>query len=117
MSKHLSTPEERPTAVGKYIDLYREHCATTPMLNNQECEVIERLAEWARTSVSESRRTTKPVCYVLMNAAGQMYWDEDGCVWSHPGDAEETLTYQQHNEPEAGWRAVPLATAPEAPKP
>ena len=34
---------EKPTAVGRYIDLYRELCGTTPLLNNQECEVITRL--------------------------------------------------------------------------
>lgn len=50
----------------------------------------------------------KPLCYVLVNAAGEMYWSEDGCVWSHPGDAEDELIYQGKAEPEAGWRVEPL---------
>ena len=43
-----TTPAGRLTAVGRYIELYQEHCATMPLLNNQECAVIERLAEWAK---------------------------------------------------------------------
>lgn len=42
-----STKKAQPTAVGEYIDLYREICGTTPLLNGQECAVIERLAAWA----------------------------------------------------------------------
>ena len=61
MSVPHSQRNGKPTAVGKYIDLYREHCATTPTLNNQECAVIERLAEWAQAQVSETRQTRNDV--------------------------------------------------------
>lgn len=41
------------TPVGKYIDLYREHCGSEPTLNNQEAEVINRLTEWARSETAK----------------------------------------------------------------
>ena len=51
-----NTQSPRLTAVGRYIELYQEHCATMPLLNNQECAVIERLAEWAK------ERCPFPIC-------------------------------------------------------
>ncbi|MDZ4250407.1 MAG: DUF551 domain-containing protein [Candidatus Nanopelagicales bacterium] len=38
-------PRDGSASIGRYIDLYREHCGTTPLLNNQECEVIRRLVD------------------------------------------------------------------------
>lgn len=41
-------------AVNRYIDLYYEHCATMPLLNNQEIEVIKRLSAEIRAEENEA---------------------------------------------------------------
>ena len=57
MSLFGDTRSNKPTAVGLYIDLYRELCGTTPLLNNQECEVITRLVgEYARPEAADIER-------------------------------------------------------------
>lgn len=47
MNNAPHSQKAQPTAVGEYIDLYREHVGTDPLLSMQECAVIERLAAWA----------------------------------------------------------------------
>lgn len=62
----------KPTHVGRYIDLYREICGTTPILNNQEAEVIRRLVEDAPAPEAQpqiTRITIPPNC----TATGQIF--------------------------------------------
>lgn len=53
----------------------------------------------------------EPLCYCLVNAAGDMYWDSESCIWSDPGEADGALDCQQDAEPDAGWRIAALYDA------
>ena len=111
MKPSPSTPQERPTAVGKYIDLYREHCATTPMLNNQECEVIERLAEWARALALSEIACKQP------DPCGPWgIWYEDAAVEPELffGAGAEQGARARFAVATLGWNCHLLAAAPES---
>jgi hypothetical protein len=81
----------RSSAVSRYIDLYREHCGALPTLNNQECEAIWQLVQWA---LSE----TRPIAEVSIPLTEAINEPCKGCG-KRPIDF---ISGAQGNDPAAG---------------
>lgn len=100
---------DTPTINGRYIDLYREHCGTTPILNNQECEVLRRLVEECteplKRELAEAQKDAEAV-RALMNCYNVGGWTDAVAPMKRALAAEAKLSALEALMAD-GWRLVP----------
>lgn len=92
----LDDPAERAAAIRGAME------AATTAANEKLAEAERKLAE---------QRAAKPVAYCLMNSEGEMYWNEEECIWSSSGECDGLLEAMQEDEPDDGWHEVALYSA------
>jgi hypothetical protein len=75
------------------------------------CEFALEQIRRVQMASPSSERSSAPLGYCLVNAKGEMFWEEY-CIYHTPGEAAAERETLHDADPEAGWRVSPFYPAP-----